>query len=65
MTLSLLFLFAALACILGVVGSLALGLFAMTKTEQKDRLTSNKMMRMRVLFQGLTILFLLLSYLAK
>lgn len=65
MTLSLLFLLAALACIAGVVGSLALGLFAMTKGEQKDRIRSNKMMRMRVLFQGLALFFLLLSYLAK
>jgi hypothetical protein len=65
MTLSNFFFFAALAAIGGVVVSLAWGLFAMTRTEQKDRVTSNKMMRMRVLFQGLALFLLLLAYLAK
>jgi hypothetical protein len=65
MTVSTALFFVALACLLGVVVSLFWGLFAMTQGEQKDRVTSNKMMRMRVFFQGLTLLFLLLSYLAK
>ena len=64
-SLATLFFFAALACILGVVVSLVWGIFAMTQQEQKDRVTSNKMMRMRVFFQGLALLFLALAWLAK
>lgn len=55
----------ALACMLGVVASFFLGMVAMTKGQEKDHKTSNKMMRMRVYFQGLALLFLLLAYLAK
>jgi hypothetical protein len=65
MTLFTFFFLVALACIIGVAVSLFWGLFAMTQGEQKDRVTSNKMMRMRVFFQGLAVLFLLLAYLAK
>ena len=65
MTLANIFFFTALACIVGVVVSLFWGLFAMTQSEDKDRVTSNKMMRMRVFFQGLALFFLLLAYLAK
>ena len=65
MSTSLFFFFAALAAIGGVVVSLFWGMVAMTKGGEKDHRTSNKMMRMRVLFQGLAILFLFLAYLAK
>lgn len=65
MTLTTFFFIAALVCIAGVAVSLFLGLFAMTQGEQKDRVKSNKMMRMRVLFQGLALLFLALAWLAK
>jgi len=37
----------------------------MTKDTKKDHKTSNIMMRFRVLFQGLTILFLVLAYFSK
>ncbi|MCE9508262.1 MAG: twin transmembrane helix small protein [Alphaproteobacteria bacterium] len=59
------FFIAALICMAGVVASLFLGLWAMTKDTKKDHKTSNIMMRFRVLFQGLTILFLLLAYFSK
>ncbi len=59
------FFFAALAAMAGVFISLLLGIVAMTKTESKDRLTSNKMMRSRVILQALAILFLVLAYWAK
>jgi len=59
------FLVAALVCMAAVVVSLLRGFVAMTKGGAKDRQNSNKMMRLRVLFQGLAILFLFLAYLAK
>ena len=65
MTISTVFFITALACILGVAVSLFAGMVAMTKGGEKDNRTSNKMMRLRVLFQGLAIFFLLLAYLAK
>ncbi len=65
MTLATLFIIAAMICIVCVVVSLFGGLFFLTQGEQKDRMSSNKMMRMRVLFQGLTIFFLFLAYLAS
>lgn len=55
----------ALACMLAVVGSFFWGMVAMTGGKDKDRVTSNKMMRFRVFFQGFALLFLLLSYLAR
>ena len=60
-----LFFGAAMVCMVGVVISLFWGMVAMTKGGEKDHQNSNKMMRMRVLFQGLTILFLFLAYLAR
>ena len=57
--------FIALACMAGVVGSFFMGMVAMTRGQKKDHKTSNKMMRMRVFFQGFALLFLLLAYLAK
>jgi hypothetical protein len=65
MTLFTFFTIAALICVVCVVVSLFWGLFAMTQGDPKDRKTSNKMMRMRVLFQGLAVLFLFLAFLAK
>jgi hypothetical protein len=60
-----LFFFLALACMVGVLISLLLGVVAMTKGQEKDHQTSNKMMRMRVLLQGAAIFFLLLASLAR
>lgn len=59
------FLIAALFSMGGVVVSLFRGMFAMGGTSKKEHKTSNKMMQMRVLFQGLAILFLFLAYFAK
>lgn len=59
------FFFAALACMVGVLLSLLLGVVAMTKGQEKDHKTSNSMMRMRVVMQGMALLFLLLSTMAK
>lgn len=59
------FFLAAMAAMIGVVISLFWGLFVMTKGAEKDHQTSNKMMRLRVLFQGLAIIFLFLAYLSK
>ena len=55
----------AMLSIFAVVVSLFWGLFAMAKGSKKDHRTSNKMMRARVLFQGIAIFFLFLAYLAK
>ncbi|HYD19312.1 MAG TPA: twin transmembrane helix small protein [Patescibacteria group bacterium] len=57
--------FAALICMVAVLGSFLLGMVAMTREGEKNRDRSNKMMRFRVLFQGLALLFLLLAYLAR
>jgi hypothetical protein len=59
------FFIAAMACLLGVVASLFAGMFAMTRGREKDHKTSNRMMQTRVALQALTVLFLLLSYLAR
>ncbi len=59
------FLIAALVCVACVVFSLFGGLIAMAKGTKKDNENSNKMMRLRVLFQGLAIVFLFMAYLAK
>lgn len=59
------FFIAALLSMGGVVASLFRGMFVMGGSTKKDNKTSNKMMRMRVLFQGLAIMFLLLAYFAK
>ncbi len=59
------FFFAALVCMVGVLLSLLFGIVAMTKGKEKDHQTSNKMMRLRVLLQGMAIGFLILSTLAK
>jgi hypothetical protein len=59
------FFIAALVSMGGVVGALIFGVAAMTRGTEKAHKTSNKMMQLRVLFQGLTILFLVLAYLAK
>ena len=55
----------ALLCMAATLGVFLFGIVAMTKGGEADRQTSNKMMRMRVFFQGLAIFFLFLAYLAK
>jgi hypothetical protein len=65
MTTATVLFFIALACMAVVVGSLLTGIVAMARGREKDHKTSNKMMQMRVLFQGLAIVFLFLSYLAR
>lgn len=56
---------AALVSMAGVVISLVLGFRAMAKGSQKDHKTSQRMMRMRIFFQALAILFLFLAYISK
>ena len=51
--------------IFAVVVSLFAGLLVMGGGEEKTRLLSNKMMRFRILFQALAILFLFIAYLSK
>lgn len=65
MTAATLLFFIALGFMLAVAGSFFWGMVAMTGGEEKDRRTSNKMMRMRVTFQGLALVFLLLAYIAR
>lgn len=64
-SLSTFFLFAALAALLGVLGALFWGLVSMNRDGEKHRISSNKMMRLRVTCQGFVILFLFLAYLTK
>lgn len=64
-SMSTVFFFIAMGCMLAVLGSFFWGIVAMTKGQQKDHQTSNKMMRLRVLFQGLAILFLFLAFATK
>ena len=59
------FLIIALIAMLGVVPSLFGGLMAMVRGGKKDHQTSQKMMQLRVLCQGIALLFLFLAYLAK
>lgn len=66
MTAAHLFFFLALACMVGVVAVFFMGMVAMTRgAGEKDAKLSNKMMYLRVLFQGGAILFLFLAYAAK
>ena len=58
------FLVIALIAMAGVLFSLFSGLLAMAKGTKKAHQTSQKMMRFRVICQGVTVLFLFLSYLA-
>jgi hypothetical protein len=60
-----LFIILALIAMLGVVASLLMGLGVMTRGRTDDSKTSNKMMQVRIVCQGLVILFLFLAYLAK
>lgn len=62
---STVFFFIAMGCVLAVLGSFLWGIVAMTKGQQKDHRTSNRMMRLRVLFQGLAIFFLFLAFATK
>ena len=59
------FFIAALVSMAGGVISLFWGLLAMAKGKKKDHQTSDKMMQLRVLFQGLAIILLFLAYLTK
>lgn len=59
------FFIAALVSMAGVVFSLFRGMFVMGGTTRKEHKTSNKMMQMRVLFQGLALMFLALAYFTK
>jgi len=59
------FFLAALFFIAVVVFSLLAGLFAMARGNEKDHKISQRMMRLRVVAQGLALVFLLLAYLTK
>lgn len=56
---------AALVSMAGVVISMVLGFRAMAKGSQQDHKTSQRMMRMRVFFQAMAVLFLFLAYVTK
>ena len=58
------FILAAISIVI-VAGSLGFGLISMTKGGKTHNKVSNKMMRVRVIFQGLTIAFLFLAYFTK
>lgn len=61
-SLSLFFLVGAGLSALGVVASLFWGMAMMTRGRASDHVKSNRMMRVRVVCQGLTLLFLLLAF---
>jgi len=50
---------------LGVVATLFGGLAAMSNGSDKARLLSQRLMRLRVLFQGIAIVALFLAYVTK
>ncbi len=54
---SLFFLILAVLCMIAVVGSLAGGLISMAKGGEFNAKYGNKLMRLRVAFQGLALLF--------
>jgi len=64
-SLSIIFIVAAGLALLGVVGSLFWGMVVMTRGREQDHKTSNRMMQLRVLCQGLTLFFLFLAYAAQ
>ena len=55
----------AMLSMVAVVGVFMFGMVAMTKGGKEQNLRSNKMMQLRVLFQGSAILFLFLAYMTK
>lgn len=55
----------AMLSMIGVVAVFLMGMVAMTKGGKDQNLRSNKMMQIRVLFQGSAILFLFLAYTTK
>ncbi len=66
MTASTLFFFLALAFMLGVVAVFLIGMVSMTRGNgAADAKLGNKMMYLRVIFQGGAILCLFLAYAAK
>lgn len=59
------FFICAMLSMVGVLGSLIMGLIGLSRGEKKDNSFSNRMMQVRVALQGMTAVFLLLSYLTK
>jgi len=59
------FIIVAFIAMIGVVVSLMGGMFAMGRGTKKDHQTSNKMMQMRVICQGLALVCLFLAYATK
>lgn len=59
---STLFLITAGLAMLSVLGALGLGLFAMAKGGEFNEKHGNKLMRMRVMLQGLALALLALAY---
>jgi len=59
------FIIIAAVAMVGVVGSLFTGLFVMGRGSKKDHQTSNKMMQMRVICQGVALICLFLAYATK
>lgn len=50
-------------CMLGVLGSLAVGLLSMGQNSEAGHRRSQTMMRSRVILQGLALLFLAIGFL--
>lgn len=67
MTLEQILKIALIVALMATVGALILGLFTMFKDGKKSGERSNKMMRLRIIFQGLAIVIfsLLLFFKAK
>jgi predicted permease len=59
------FIAAAFIAMIGVVISLFGGLFMMGRGRPQDHKTSNKMMQLRVICQGIAIVCLFLAYATK
>jgi hypothetical protein len=63
--LATLFVILAGLSLLGVLLSLVLGVGVMTRGKEGDHKKSNKMMQMRIICQGLCLLFLFLAFAAS
>ena len=63
--LATLFLILAGLSLVGVILSLVLGVGTMARGKEGDQKKGNKMMQLRIISQGLCLLFLFLAFVAK
>ena len=54
-----------LVAMLAVVVSFGLGMFSMVRNGEGDRMKSNKMMKVRVILQGVALALFMLAYATK